>query len=780
MSNGLEIDFESRSDVNLLTRGVSRYMRSPLTEPLMASYQINRGPVRRWRRGEPCPADIVAHVEAGGMVAAHNCTFERLLWQLIMTPRYGWPVLKTEQCRCTAATAAALGLPRSLEALGAALGLKIQKDKVGKSLIQKFSIPRKPNAEEKALWKVHLKACGNDILAAERRAVAHGHPPLNNFPILFNEPEDHPEDFERFHDYCDDDVRTEAEADERMIPLSDYEQDVYVLDQKINDRGIRIDRRSALAAIRLAEKTKLKLDQQMAALTKGAVRKCSEVAKLLDWIKSRGVELGALAKADILDMLDATDLPDDVREALGLRQQAAKTSVSKLKTMLLRADDDGRVRHSFLYHKASTGRWQSVGVNFGNLPRPRKVYQDAYEENRLDIAQVFEAFRAEDPDLLEALYGPDLGRPLDMISDSLRGFLWSGPGKKLVQCDYSSIEGCVIAWSSGEQWKVEAMHEIFADPKNVPDMYRRAAAGIMNMTTDEIHKKHPLRQSVGKVSELALGYGGGVSAFYSMSRNYGVELDPLFPPVWENASEEARERAVKRYANSYKRGTARARELSREAWIACELIKTGWRKTNPAISKGWQTRESAVREAVENPGIVVPALKVSYIVAHGFLFCMLPSGRCLAYAGPRLTDNVWVKILCDDGTFSDSEVMPRDEAEKLAAKGKARIEGDSSQSVSILGLDKTGRKLKREKLYGGILAENDTQAIARDILVHGMFKAEDAGYPVIGHVYDEMFAEVANDFGDLKKFEKLICEHPEWAIGLPLQSDGWTGKRYRK
>lgn len=745
--SGLEIDFETRSDVDIRTRGLHVYMSSPLTVPLMGSYRIDGGSIRRWLPHQPCPADIVAHVAAGGMISAHNAAFERLLWQKILTPRYGWPVVETKQFRCTAATAAALGLPRALEFLGEALNLDVKKDKTGKSLIQKFSVPRRARKGEP-----------DGLLA-------------------FNEPAEFPVEFAQFHDYCDVDVLTEADADRRMVPLSSFEQSVYALDQVINDRGIRIDVRSARAALRLAEKTKILLDKEMAQVTGGKVRKCSEPAKLIEWVQAQGVDLTTAAKADILDLLALDDIPSHVRKALELRQEAAKTSVAKLQAMLNRADADGRVRHSFIYHKATTGRWQSVGVNFANLPRPRKEYENAH----LDTAALFDAFRSEDPEWLRTLYGPKLGRPLDLISDAIRGFLWAAPGHEFIQADYSGIEGCVIAWSSGEDWKVRAMHEIFADP-DLPDMYRRTAAQIMNTTTDVITKKHPLRQSVGKVSELALGFGGGVSAFYSMSRNYNVDLEPLYDPVWSTADGERRERAVKRYENCLKRGISRTDELSRNAWIACEIIKVGWRANNPAITTGWALRENAVREAIRNPGAVTRALKFEYIVAQGYLWCRLPSGRCLAYASPKLRDQVWARVRCADGSWSDAEVMDREQAEKLALAGKVEIQGATSQSISALGLDKSGKRLVREHLYGGLFAENDTQAIARDLLVNGMFKAEAAGYPIVGHVYDEMFAEVPIGFGDLRAFEKLICELPEsgWAEGLPLQAGGFRSKRYKK
>lgn len=741
--SGLEIDFETRSPVDLRTRGVYNYMASETTEPLMASFKINGGPVKRWRPGEPCPREIVAHVEAGGIISAHNAAFERLLWQKILTPRYGWPVAKTEQFRCTAATAAAMALPRALGDLGAALDLEVQKDKEGMRLIRKFSIPRRPRKGEPA------------------------------DAVMFNEPEG--EDFEHFHDYCDVDVETEAAADKRMVPLSADEQDLYVLSERINDRGIRIDVRSATAALNLADKAKKLLDRKMRLATGGYVPSCSNPGKLVEWVQAQGVEMSSAAKTDIEELLALEDLPDAVREAIELRQEAAKTSVTKLKAMLNRASADGRVRGTFMYHGASTGRWTSMGVNFANLPRPRRIFEDMHPS----IEDLFQAFRSEDPDLLPLLFGPELGRPLHLISDAIRGFIWSAPGHELVQADYSGIEGAVAAWLADETWKVKAMFDIIADP-SIPDMYRQTAAGIMNTSTDIITKKHPLRQSVGKTSELALGFGGGVSAFYTMAKGYGVDLDALYEPVWGVAEEDVKERAIKRYEKELRAGKSRTDVLSREAWIACEIIKVGWRKTNPAIAGAWKECEAAIRQAVQEPGTVVHALKLSYVVKLGFLWCRLPSGRCLAYGSPRLKDQVWACLKDENGAWLDAEVLDRDHAEKLVEKGKAKIEGHTSPKATVLGVNGVTKKWERFGLYGGLAFQNAVQAIARDLLVNGMRKAEGAGYPVIGHVYDEMICEVPVGFGDLAAFEKLICELPDWAQGLPLTAGGFRAKRYKK
>lgn len=742
--SGLEIDFETKSDVDLKKRGAYNYFASPLTDVLMASYSINGNPVNRWRPPAPCPPDIKAHLEAGGTISAHNAAFERLAIQMVLTPRYGWPQTRIEQYRCTAATAAAMSLPRDLTGVGSALDLPIQKNKEGGALIRKFSIPRRARKGE------------------------------DPSEIHFNKPHEFPVEFERFHDYCDDDVRTEALADRRMVPLSQYEQEIYWIDQRINDRGIRIDRKSARVALALADKAKAKLDAEMRIATGGYVKACSQPGKLVEWVVSQGVPMTSAAKAEIEELLELDDLPSHVRHAVELRQEAAKTSVAKLVAFLARAGVDGRIRGAFLYHAASTGRWSSVGAQLHNLPRPRKEFGDAH----LDLARLFAEIRHEDPDRLKLLYGEKLGRTLWLISDAIRGFLWAAPGHDLLVADYAGIEGAVAAWFADEQWKVEAMFALIADPSQ-PDLYRVAAAGIFDTTTDEITKKD-VRRQVGKVSELSLQYQGGPGAFRSMARNYSMKLAPLYPIVWAAVSGERREKALKRYDNAVRRNEPISNLLTREEFLAAEIIKIGWRERHPAISATWGELEDAMRQAVDSPGQKIRVKKVEYLVARGFLWCRLPSGRCLAYGSPRIKQQVWAKPLLEDGSFGESEVMGREEARALAARGKVQIEREAKSAVTALGVNSVTKKWERFALYGGLAFENIVQAIARDILAHGIRQAEDNGYPVIGHVHDEIITEVPKGFGDVSFFEQLICELPEWAKGLPLTASGWRGKRYRK
>lgn len=729
------VDFETRSPVDLKKHGAYVYFEHPQTEVLMCAYRIDDGPLQLWTYDQPAPADLCAAIEAGAAIHAWNASFEALGFDLL-ADRHGWPRPKIEQYVDTMAAAAAMSLPRALGDAAQALGLEIQKDKEGMRLIRKFSVPKRDGT--------------------------------------FNGPKDHPEDWQKFCDYCRRDVEVEEAIARRIVPLSDAEQRLWTLNLKINRRGIRIDRQSARSALAIAEKAKKLLDREMRIVTGGYVPACSQPGKLVEWVQTQGVDLSSAGKADIVDLLAFDDVPQQVRKALEIRQEAAKTSVSKLNAMLAMANDDGRVRGTSNYHAAGTGRFQSSGVNFNNMPRPRKIFEDEHPR----LSTLFETFRREDPDLLRFFYGDELGRPLHLISDAIRGFVWAGPGKEFVQADYSGIEGAVIAWLSGEDWKLKAMFDIIADP-SIPDLYRQTAASILNLPLEVVTKKHWARQSVGKVSELALGFAGGVSAFYSMSRNYNVNLDALYAPVWAATAEERREKAIKRYEACLKRKENTTIVLSREAWIACEIIKVGWRAANPAITASWAALEDAIREAIQNPGAVAQAARTKYLVAKGFLWAQLPSGRCLAYGSPRLKDQVWAKRKID-GEWADAEVMERDMAEALERKGECQIQGATKQKVTALGVNSVTKKWERFALYGGLAQENNTQGTARDLLVNGMWKAEEAGYEIVATVYDEILAEVDRGFGDVREFEKLICELPAWADGLPLTAGGWRGKRYRK
>ena len=724
MNNILRLDFETKSPIDLTKRGPYVYSMHPDTDALMASYQFGDGPIQRWRPGEPCPPAIVAHVEAGGEIGAHNAAFERLIWWHVMVPKHGWARPELRQFRCTAVAAAAMSLPRSLDRLGAALDLPVKKDKRGKDLMKIHSIPIGFNTDGTPIWHKLV---------------------------------DDPDSLEAYKEYCDDDVRTEAAADARLIPLSEEEQEVYALNERINDRGLRIDVRSARAALLITEKAKRNINTELTKLTGGYVTAVTQVKNLKEWIERQGVVMPTMAKDDVDEfLLEIEDLPDNVRRALELRQEGAKPSVEKIAAMLARVCDDGRARGVYLHHGAGqTGRFSSRGVQAHNMPKYRKNFETELEEGRLNISILFDAIRTGDPAALELLYGPMLGRPLHILSDAVRSFIWAAPKHEFVCADYTSIEGVMAAWLTGETWKLNAFDALFRGEGH--GIYELAAAGIYGIRVEDVTKKH---RPTGKVAELSCQYQTGVGGIKKFARQSKIKLHTLFGPLWEAADGDQQSFVEKRFEDRVAAHDQNTVDLGREGWMAAELIKVGWRAKHPAIVASWSELQDAAYEAVLNPGSICTALhgKVSYLVRHGFLWCKLPSGRCLAYGRPRI-DEV-------EAPWADKTVEPK--------------KREKTKSVTALGVDPQSEKWVRQPLYGGKYLNNVTQGSARDILVQGLRKAEAAGLPVVLHTHDELCVEVPIGTIDPKAFEKLVSDLPEWAVGMPISADAWAGKRYRK
>lgn len=311
------IDFETRSTVDLKTRGAYVYAMHPTTDVLMLAWKIRETPTHLWLPGAPPPQALFNHVAQHRDVEAHNAQFDRLIWHYVMHRRYDWPALPLDQCRCSAASAVALGLPRGLGPLGTILGLPQQKDKRGAALIARFCTPTRSGT-----W---------------------------------NTPAHHPADFKAFGDYCIRDVNSAHDASRRLMPLSADERDVWRLSERINDRGLHIDVASARAALRLAETVKTQFNRDMSRITGGAVTACTQTARLVKWANKQNAKLPSAAKADVEAALARDTLPNSVRSALALRLEAAKASIAKLTALLAHIGPDDRVRGAFLYHAAIHG-----------------------------------------------------------------------------------------------------------------------------------------------------------------------------------------------------------------------------------------------------------------------------------------------------------------------------------------------------------------------------------------------------------------------------------------
>jgi DNA polymerase len=322
------IDFETRSKANLPDVGLDNYANDPTTEVLCIAFGNNPETVNVLPPQNPSTNQLwplMQHVSKGGKIAAWNAMFEYAIWNCVCVPKYGWPVLKLEQCIDTMAVAAANNIPQGLDDAGAFMDAQYQKDPIGKRLIQKLC---KPNSK------------GG-----------------------FN---DDPELMSQLFDYCAQDVRTEMALGAVLRPLEDVEQAVWTLTQRINTRGVPVDPRELQNAVLAVEKAQAAIDRECLELT-GC--KPSERQKLLDWLNAQGAGLVDLTAETVSKMLQCS-IHTRVKKALELRQDGSQTSVAKYAKML-EVQRNGRIRNTLVYHGASTGRWASRGgLNLQNIARP--------------------------------------------------------------------------------------------------------------------------------------------------------------------------------------------------------------------------------------------------------------------------------------------------------------------------------------------------------------------------------------------------------------------------
>lgn len=666
----LHCDFESYSRCDLKARGLDFYSKDPSTGIHCMGYAFDDEPVRvltSWAVTDESRR-IAMHVFEGHPVVAHNAAFELALWNHILAKRFRWPDLRPEQCRDTMVMAYAMGLPGALEAAAPAVGLEQRKDSTGHRTMLQLCRPRLDGQ----LWR----------------------------------PEHDPEKFQVLYDYCAQDVEVERALHHRLMEISPSEQDLWTLDYQINQRGVLLDLPAIDKGLALIASETPRLNREMLRVTSGAVGAVTEVTGLVRWIRTMGVEMKGAAKAEVLDALDG-DLPWQVRAALELRKEGAKSSTAKLVAMKEKAGPDGRLRNLHQFHGASTGRWAGRGVQIQNLPRPRPGTRPQ------DVEDIIR--HLGHPAYLDAMYGPTL----DALADSIRGLLIASPGHDLVAVDFSAVEARVLAWLAGEEDVLDAF-------RAKQDIYKVAAARIYHVPVAEVTKD---QRQIGKVAVLALGYGGSVGAFDSMAANYNVKLPK--PEI--------------------------------------KQIVKAWRAAHPNIVRYWKRLEQAAIEALETGcGIYAgpEGREVAFKLAGSFLWCKLPSGRVLCYPYPELR-TVTVEIEDQDPWETESLTYMT-----VVSNVKAKILPDPAAAGTW----------KRIATYGGSLAENVTQAVARDLLAETMKRMESEGFAIVGHIHDEVIVEVekSKSAAALARITEIMSEPPAWAPGLPLAAEGFVSGRYRK
>lgn len=449
----IHIDLETRSTADLRKVGVFVYAADPTTDVWCACWAVDDGPVEVWLPGEPCPAAIVAGALGEAVFVAHNAGFERTLWAGVLEPRHGWPAVPAlERWDCTAARAAAMALPRSLDGAAEALGLPVRKDEEGGRLMLRMARPRSVEPDGTAVWWTD-KARLDRLIA-----------------------------------YCRRDVEVEHALDKALRPLGAHEREIWLLDQRINERGIAVDLGFVARAGEVVEQAKVAAGRELRRITEGAVPSCTARPQLVAWLAKQGVPVDSIDKAAIVGLLGREDLDDRVLEALVLWAETAKTSTAKLPTLAKRTSRDGRLRGTIVYHGASTGRWVSVGFQTQNLPRSALKQKDI----EWAIAEIKKGATAE-------TVGAMLGTPLGVLSDCIRGCLVAGPGKILISADFNAIESRVLAFLAGEQWVLNAYSA-------GADLYCLSASAIYGRTIDpKVDKEERQLGKVGVLSCIAKG-----------------------------------------------------------------------------------------------------------------------------------------------------------------------------------------------------------------------------------------------------------------------------------
>lgn len=693
----LYIDSETRSDVPI-KQGVRRYVLGEHFAPIIVTWALNDEPVNAWIvQEEPMPAKLAkAMADPKVMVIALNSSFDR--WVFNKSNIFGAP-LPAARIIDVMVQALAHGLPGGLDKLSEIFGLGDEgKDKDGRRLIQIFCTPN-----------------------VDKQTGA----------VSFFDKSTHPEDWARFVAYAKTDVSA-MRTIHKKIPTVNYpllEHKLWVLDQKINDRGLPVDVDFAQAAMDAAAAERKRLNAATNEATDGAVEAATQRDKLLAHIaKQHDVWLPDLKNSTLERRLDDPDLPGDLRELIMLRLQSSRNSAAKYRRVI-QHEVNGFLHNTMqMYGAARTGRDAGRVFQPQNLMRP--TLWRGLDGHEMDAAILQDIMSIKHG--VVHLLNNDV---MEVLGSCIRSTIAAKPGKKLVISDLSNIEGRGLVWLSNETWKLKYFADYDAGLIRF-DNYVMAYAKALNV--DPVEVDGYLRQ-IGKVMELGLGYGGGVAAFITFANVYRLDLDELAEAVWATGDlahlEDCQRKHEWAKENGYHAG------LSPRQYAACEYLKQLWRASHPATVEFWAELEVAFRNAIVYENKTFRMGKLAFRRQKSWLYIRLPSGRCLVYASPK-------------------------------------IERDQ---ITFMGICPFTKQFKRVKTYSGRLAENVTSGTARDVMFHRMPEIEDAGYPIILRVHDELVTHTDDspEFS-AEGLAALMSKPYPWSEGLPLAAAGFETKIYRK
>lgn len=732
----LFIDHESFSAADLKKQGSYAYAEHPSTEIMLTTYAFDEGPVLCWDStdGSKMPEDLrkgLRRVQRhkAKIVGANYLLFDRLLlrncWGMDIDPR---DILDTM------VMAFRHSLPGSLAMQCEVLQIddSLAKDKRGKALIQRFCKPTP-----------------------------------KNYKVRRYSRETHPAEWAEFIEYARSDITAMREVFYAMPDWGniEFENTVLAIDQRINDRGFFVDTALANAAIDAVKQHKIEL-QQEASDKWGAGLTGAEFLPTLRELAPAHEILNA-QKSTLNDLLADDDLPDDARTIIEMRLGASSTASTKYNPLLLGLSGDGRRRGCLQYGGASrTLRFAGKGFQPQNLARG----YFSGEELETGIKMLLKG---------RAHWAFDVAK---LTASTVRSCIIPEPGKQLVVADYSNVEGRGLAWLAGEETALETF-------RSGLDIYCVTAGKMFGMEPDYIKKNRKDLRQIGKTCELALGYSGGVGAFVNMAKVTGLDLHGMaemmkgtFPdPIWAGAKkgyEYARIQEKNKKGFGGQKAERPSYDLPKNVWLTCDSIKRMWRESHPATIRFWRELEDGAMAAIKNPGKSYwagaevredgrKAIKITRTRGKDgspgwWLKLEMPSGRILSYPGIGISIEKHVEGP-DDWGISESH----------------RIE--YRERIRYMGVNQTTRQWGKQYTYSGKLCENLCQAFCRDLLANALITVEEAGWPIILHIHDEIVTEVPDtDEYSEKELERLMCILPVWAKGFPLAAEGQRLKRYAK
>jgi DNA polymerase len=531
-------DLETYSETPI-NDGAHRYAEK--AEVLLFAWAVDDGPVKCWDLTESVlfPDGLIDAVNEADEFWGHNSAmFDNVIWK-----HHGRFHMPTKKHRDTMVQALCHGLPGSLATLCDIFRLDADKakDKRGRQLIRMFCMPQPAN--QKLRRKTH---------------------------------ETHPAEWGQFIEYAKSDIRSMRELHKKMpkwnYPHNEFELALWQLDQRINNEGVYVDQTLAAKAIEAVDAAQAGLASDVSQATDGAVTSATQRDKLLEHILTEhGISLPDM-RADTLERrLADPALPDGVRELISIRLMASTSSVSKFKRVLRSTSSDGYLRGVIQFSGA--GR---TGRDAGRLFQPQNLMRPTLSADVIETG--IESIKAGCADLVT-------DNVMELCANAMRGVIIAPPGKKLVVADLSNIEGRVLAWLAGEEWKLQAFCDF--DAGKGEDLYKLGYGSTFRIPPSEVTK---MQRQIGKVIELFLGFEGGVGAFITGAATYGIDLDEMQAEVPGDVMYEAE--GFYEWCQMFKKPTF---GLKPETFIMCDAIKRMWRRANSRITSSWKSvKDSAI------------------------------------------------------------------------------------------------------------------------------------------------------------------------------------------